>query len=80
MKHSDLKEKTSSDLAELKASLTKDLFSYRMKNTVGQLEDTSLLGKVKKDLARIEQILTERSRAAGDSASEGGSVASGESA
>jgi large subunit ribosomal protein L29 len=63
MKFADLREKTSDDLGELKASLTKDLFSYRMKNSVGQLEDTSLMGKVRKDLARIEQVLTERSRA-----------------
>lgn len=63
MKYSDLNEKSSGDLAELKSSLTKDLFSYRMKNSTGQLEDSSLLSKTKKDLARIEQILTERSRA-----------------
>jgi ribosomal protein L29 len=50
-------------LAELKTSLTKELFSFRMKNTTGQLEDTSILKKTKKKLARIEQILTERSRA-----------------
>jgi ribosomal protein L29 len=50
-------------LAELKTSLTKELFSFRMKNTTGQLEDTSILKKTKKNLARIEQILTERSRA-----------------
>jgi large subunit ribosomal protein L29 len=63
MKFSDLREKSSDDLSELKSSMTRDLFSYRMKNSVGQLEDTSLMGKVRKDLARIEQILTERSRA-----------------
>lgn len=63
MKYSDLSEKSSGDLAELKTSLTKELFSFRMKNTTGQLEDTSILKKTKKDLARIEQILTERSRA-----------------
>ena len=63
MKYSDLAEKSSGDLAELKISLTKELFSYRMKNTTGQLENTSLLSKTKKDLARIEQVLTERSRA-----------------
>lgn len=72
MKYADLNEKSTGDLAELKVSLTKDLFSYRMKNTVGQLEDTSLLGKTKKDLARIEQILTERSRAPEAAAAEGG--------
>jgi large subunit ribosomal protein L29 len=63
MKYSDLIEKSSGDLAELKTSLTKELFSFRMKNTTGQLEDTSILKKTKKNLARIEQILTERSRA-----------------
>lgn len=60
MKAADLREKSTDDLATLRASLTKDLFNYRMKNSVGQLEDTSLLGKVRKDIARIEQILTER--------------------
>lgn len=63
MKYADLSDKASIDLVELKTSLVKDLFSYRMKNCVGQLDDTSLLRKTKKDLARIEQILTERSRA-----------------
>jgi len=60
MKFADLREKSASDLGELKASLTRDLFSYRMKNSLGQLEDTSLMRKTRKDLARIEQILTER--------------------
>jgi large subunit ribosomal protein L29 len=64
MKYADLNEKSTGDLSELKSSLTKDLFSYRMKNSVGQLEDTSLLGKTKKDIARINQILTVRSRPA----------------
>lgn len=63
MKSVDLREKSTDDLVELKASLSKDLFSSRMKNSIGQLEDTSSLGKSRKDIARIEQILTERSRA-----------------
>ncbi len=64
MKAKDLRERPSEDLSELKSSLTRDLFSYRMKNAVGQLEDTSLLRKTKKDIARIELILGERSRSA----------------
>lgn len=71
MKYADLNEKSTGDLADLKVALRKDLFSYKMKNSVGQLEDSSLLGKTKKDLARIEQILTERSRAP-EAAAEGG--------
>lgn len=60
MKAKDLRERTSEDLATLKASMQKDLFSYRMKNFTDQLEDSSLLGKARRDVARIETILAER--------------------
>jgi large subunit ribosomal protein L29 len=60
MKGSELKERTTEDLSELQASLRKDLFSYRMKNYTGQLDDTSVLGKTRKDLARVAQVLHER--------------------
>jgi large subunit ribosomal protein L29 len=62
MKAKDLRERTTVDLGELRAQLQKDLFSYRMKNHTGQLEDTSLLNKTRKDLARIGLILSERAR------------------
>jgi large subunit ribosomal protein L29 len=64
MEIKDLRERTSQDLAELKVSLTRELFKNRMKNAVGQLEDTSILGKAKKDIARIQTILSERAQAA----------------
>jgi large subunit ribosomal protein L29 len=60
VKAKDLRERSSEDLAALKASMQKDVFSYRMKNFTDQLEDTSLLGKARRDLARIETILAER--------------------
>lgn len=60
MKAKDLRERTTEDLQTLRASLQKDLFSYRMKNWTDQLEDTSLLSKTRRDLARIETILRER--------------------
>jgi large subunit ribosomal protein L29 len=60
MKATDLRERTSEDLVELQGMLKKDLFGYRMKNFVGQLDDTSLINKTKKDLARIRLILHER--------------------
>jgi len=66
MKAKDLRQRSTEDLETLKASLAKDLFSYRMKNHTQQLEDTSLLGKTKRDIARIEQILHERKRAEGE--------------
>jgi len=64
MEAKELRERSTEDLVELRASLAKDLFTHRMKNAVGQLENTSLLGKSRKDIARIELILSERSQAA----------------
>jgi large subunit ribosomal protein L29 len=60
MKPKDLRERTSEDLLELKTTLEKDLFSHRMKNATDQLDDTSLLGKARRDIARVELILHER--------------------
>ena len=60
MKAKDLRERSTEDLAALKTSLEKDLFSHRMKNATDQLGDTSLLGKARRDIARAELILHER--------------------
>lgn len=60
MKAKDLRERTTADLKELRASLTRELFQNRMKNAVGQLENTSAMGKARKDIARIEGILSQR--------------------
>ena len=60
MKAKDLRERTTEDLTTLKASIEKDLFSYRMKNWTDQLEDTSLLSKTRREIARIDTILRER--------------------
>jgi large subunit ribosomal protein L29 len=67
MKAKDLRERSTEDLAALKISLEKDLFSHRMKNATDQLGDTSLLGKARRDIARAELILHERRSVAGAS-------------
>jgi large subunit ribosomal protein L29 len=72
MKGSDLKARSTEDLQELKASLKKELFGNRMKNFTNQLDDTSLLGKARRDLARIEGILRERVKPAAEKGSEEG--------
>ena len=63
MKASDLRARTTEDLQELRASMKKDLFSQRMKNFTNQLDDTSLLRKARRDIARVEGILRERTQA-----------------
>ena len=68
MKAKDLHERTTEDLSTLRNTCKEELFSYRMKNFTNQLEDTSLIKKSRRDLARIEGILSERLTAGADSA------------
>ncbi len=63
MKAKDLRERSTEDLQELHAQLKKDGFGMRMKNHTSQLDDTSLISKTRKDIARIELILGERATA-----------------
>jgi large subunit ribosomal protein L29 len=63
MKAKDLKERSTEDLTTLRDTFKQELFSYRMKNHTNQLEDTSLIRKSRRDLARIEGILHQRTLA-----------------
>jgi len=73
MKAKDLRERTTEDLTVLLDTCKQELFSYRMKNFTNQLEDTSLIRKSRRDLARLAGILNERSAAGADSESVKGS-------
>jgi large subunit ribosomal protein L29 len=66
MKAKDLQERTTEDLSTLRDTYRQELFSYRMKNFTNQLEDTSLIKKSRRDIARIEGILNERLAAGAD--------------
>ncbi len=57
MKAKDLRERSAEDLKELEKSLRKDLFQHRFKNFTNRLDDTSLVRKTKKDLARVITLL-----------------------
>ncbi len=69
MNAKDLRDRSTEDLVELKNTLRRDLFSFRMKNHTGQLADSSLIKKTRKDISRIEHILHERTLAAAAAAS-----------
>ncbi len=64
MKASDLREKSAEDLAELRKSLTRDVFQNRLKNFTNRLDDTSSIRKTRRDLARVVTLLNEREKAA----------------
>lgn len=68
MKAKDLREKSLEDLRDLEKSVAKDVFQVRFKNFTNRLDDTSLIGKSRRDLARIRTLLHERASAAARSA------------
>jgi large subunit ribosomal protein L29 len=62
MKARDLRDRSTEDLAELERSLAGERFQNKFKNFTNRLDDTSIIRKQKRDLARVKLILTERSR------------------
>jgi large subunit ribosomal protein L29 len=62
MKAADLRDRSTEDLVELERSLTNERFQSKFKNFTNRLDDTSLIRKHKRDLARVKLILAERSR------------------
>jgi large subunit ribosomal protein L29 len=59
MKANDLRERSVEDLRELEKSLTRDAFTHRFKNFTNRLDDTSLIAKTRRDLARVKTLLQE---------------------
>lgn len=60
MKASDLRELTVDELQNKLTELKEELFNLRFQHAVNQLENTSRIGAVKKDIARVSTILRQR--------------------
>ena len=60
MKASELKTKSTADLQLELLSLTKAQFGMRMQMATQQLSNNSTLSKVRRDIARVKTILTEK--------------------
>lgn len=67
MKAKDLRERSVEDLRELEKSLQRDAFTNRFKNFTNRLDDTSLINKAKRDLARVKTILAQKAAQASTS-------------
>lgn len=63
MKVSEFREKNDADLGKELLDLRKAQFSLRMQLATQQLSNTSQLGKLRKDIARIKTIQHERATA-----------------
>lgn len=60
MKAADLRTKTEDELNDQLDQLEKEAFNLRFQTASGQLENTARRHHVRRDIARIKTILTER--------------------
>ena len=59
MKTSELRDLSREELKEKEQELGQELFNLRFQKATGQLGNTAMIGKIKKDLARVKTILRE---------------------
>jgi large subunit ribosomal protein L29 len=64
MKSSDVRAKSVDELKTELADLRKEQFNLRFQRASGQLENTSRVRAVRRDIARIMTVLGQRQRAA----------------
>lgn len=61
MKASELRELSLDELKEKDRNLKEELFNLRFQNATNQLDNTSRIPLVKKDIARVQTILQQKS-------------------
>lgn len=57
MKASELRELTVEELREKKRNLSQELFNLRLQKATGQLGNTAMIPKTKRDLARVNTVI-----------------------
>ncbi len=60
----DLKSKSVTELNEELVAAKKELFNLRFQNATNQLDNTSRIKDVRKNIARIQTIITEQAKVA----------------
>jgi large subunit ribosomal protein L29 len=60
MKAADIRTKTLDELSDELASLKKEQFNLRFQRATGQLENTSRVRQVRRDIARIKTIAAQK--------------------
>ena len=59
-----LKAKSAAELNNELVAAKKELFNLRFQNATNQLDNTSRINEVRKNIARIQTIITEKAKAA----------------
>ena len=60
----DLRSKSTAELNEELVAAKKELFNLRFQNATNQLDNTSRIKEVRRNIARIQSIITEKANAA----------------
>ena len=60
----DLKTKSAAELNEELVAAKKELFNLRFQNATNQLDNTSRIKEVRKNIARIQTVITEKAKEA----------------
>ena len=60
----ELKAKSAAELNEELVAAKKELFNLRFQNATNQLDNTSRIKEVRKNIARIQTVITEKSKLA----------------
>ena len=59
----DLRTKSATELNEELVAAKKELFNLRFQNATNQLDNTSRIKEVRKNIARIQTVLSEQAKA-----------------
>jgi len=60
MEITELRDCTPERLVDLEKTLRRQIFEARMKNFTNQLDDTALVRRTRRDLARVKTVLSEQ--------------------
>ena len=60
----DLKAKSAAELAQDLVAAKKELFNVRFQNATNQLDNTARIKEVRKNIARIQTVITEKAKVA----------------
>ena len=59
----DLNNKSASELAQELVAAKKELFNLRFQNATNQLDNTARIKEVRKNIARIQTVITQKEKA-----------------
>ncbi len=59
----ELRNKSQAELAQELVAAKKELFNLRFQNATNQLDNTARIKEVRKNIARIQTVITEKARA-----------------